>query len=288
MSNKKEIDELEKIKKIVERCNYRRDNNMTLLPKFKNNIKPKNRTDDEKQEDSDANKLSIIRKAYSQYHTGIVKENDRHYSYYQSVIDYLDENISGWNDEKKIEENKDKENLQMKEIIELVKRCNIRKEKGLNLIPKFRTGKKSDLLTEDEKIQGSDADKLHALSNEKTFLYESVKKYLDDNLDNWDKRKNYKINNITVDKKEELLLNDVKMIVERCNKRVLQKLHKYPRSKINKVKKDNESEDEYKIRIDDEKQQARDYDKLSKIKNNNITVFDSIIEYLDQNLPEWK
>ena len=288
MINKKEIEELEKIKKIVERCNFRKDNNKSILPKFKNNIKPENRTEEEKQEDSDANKLSLIRKSYIQYTTGIIKEKERHYTYYQSVINYLDEHIPNWKEEKKIEDNKEKEKNQMDEIIELVNRCNERKKVGLNILPKYRIGVITTFLSEDEKIQGADADKLYGLSSGKTYLYESVKKYLDENLEGWNQRTNYKDVNITsMNIKKDNQLNDIISIVERALLRNSKGLNKYPKSKINKVKRQTENEELYKERIVDETQQSRDYDKLSKIKNKKIEVFDVTIEYLDKHLPEW-
>ena len=77
------------------------------------------------------------------------------------------------------------------------------------------------------------------------------------------------------------------MIIERCNKRLSKGLNFYPRSKINKIQRDDENKDNYESRIEDETQQARDYDKLSKIKTKKIAVFDSIIEYLNINIPEW-
>jgi hypothetical protein len=288
MNNKKEIEELEKIKRIVERCNYRKDNNMSVLPKFKNNIKPENRTEEEKQEDSDANKLSIIRKSYIQFTTGVIKEKERHYTYYQSVIDYLDKYILNWNEDKKVEDNKEKEILQMNEIIELVNRCNQRKEKGLNILPKYRTGIISKLLSEDEKIQGADADKLHGLSSDKTYLYESVKEYLNKNVEGWNQRNNYKdINVNSLNIKKDNQLNDITNIVQRALSREAKGVNKYPKSKVNKLKKESENDELYKERIEDETQQARDYDKLSKMKNKKIELFDNVKDYLDKYLPEW-
>lgn len=288
MNNKKEIEELEKVKKIVERCYYRKYNNMSVLPKFKNNIKPENRTEEEKQEDSDANKLSIIRKSYIQFTTGVIKDKERHYTYYQSVIDYLDEHIPNWNEDKKVEDNKEKENLQMNEIIELINRCNQRKEKELNILPKYRTGIISKLLSEDEKIQGADADKLHGLSSGKTYLYESVKEYLNKNIEGWNERNNYKdINVNSLNIKKDNQLNDITNIVQRALSREAKGVNKYPKSKVNKLKKESENDELYKERIEDETQQARDYDKLSKMKNKKIELFDNVKEYLDKNLPEW-
>ncbi len=289
IENKDELEELEKVKKIVERCYKRKEENKTLLPKFKNNIPINERSEEEKEEHSDANKLSMIRKAYNQYLTGVVKEKERHYTYYESVIEYLDEHISGWNQEKKMEEDKDKENLQMKEIMELINRCNKRKENGSNFLPKSRSNKSVSELSEDEKIEGYDSDKLLLYMNGKRFLYENVKKYLDDNLEGWNEKKiPNKIVNKNSDKKEEIQLNEIKNIVERAMLRNSKGLNKYPRSKINKQQKEGEIDEIYNKRIEDEIQQSRDYDKLSKMKNNKIEVFESVIEYLNANLPEWK
>jgi hypothetical protein len=287
IENKDELEELEKVKKIVEHCYKREKEGKSLLPKFKNNIPINQRNDEESQEHCDANKLSIIKKAYNQYHTGTVKEKERHYTYYQSVIDYLDKNIPYWKEDKKIEENKEKEQIQMKEIIDLVNRCNERKEKGLNFLPKSRSNKLVSELSENEKIEGRDSEKLNYLSNGKTYLYENVKKYLDENLKDWNSKKN-KIVNTNSDKKEETQLNDIKNIVERAKLRYIKGLNKYPKSKINKIKKPSEKEEEYNERISDETQQSRDYDRLSKMKNNKVEVFNSVIEYLNIHLPEWK
>ncbi len=176
IENKDEIEELEKVMKIVERCNERVSKNKSCLPKFKNSIKIEDRTEEQIQEASDANKLSLIRKGYIQYQTGKVSEKERKYKCYQSVIDYLNEKIPGWNEEKKIEDNKEQEEKQMKSIIEIINRCNERKEKGLNLLPKYN------------KTEGLDAEKLNSLAKGKNFLYKSVRKYLDENLKGWDKK----------------------------------------------------------------------------------------------------
>jgi hypothetical protein len=81
----------------VEHCYKREKEGKSLLPKFKNNIPANKKTDEDIEEHSDANKFSLIKKAYNQHHTGTVKEKERHYTYYQSVIDYLDKNIPYWN-----------------------------------------------------------------------------------------------------------------------------------------------------------------------------------------------
>ncbi len=96
IENKKEVEELEKVEKIVQRCYKREKEGKSTLPKFKNQIPINERSKEEKEEASDANKLSIIKKAYNQYHSGIVKEKERHYTYYQSVIDYLNTHIPNW------------------------------------------------------------------------------------------------------------------------------------------------------------------------------------------------
>ena len=96
IENKKEVEELEKVKKIVQRCYKREKEGKLLLPKFKNHIPINEQSEEEKEEASDANKLSLIKKAYNQYHNGIVKEKERQYTYYQSVIDYLDDHITNW------------------------------------------------------------------------------------------------------------------------------------------------------------------------------------------------
>ncbi len=299
IENKDELEELEKVEKIVERCYKREKEGKTLLPKFKNNIPINKRNDEEKKENSDANKISMIKKAYNQHHTGTIKEKERHYTYYQSVIDYLDKHIPNWKEDKKIEENKDKENLQMKGIIELINRCNKRKEKGLNYLPKYRKSIDIKDMTQEELIEYHDAEKLWCLSNGNTYLYENVKKYLDENLEDWNKerieKKDFskpkvakKVSKETLNKMEITLLNDVKDIIQRCVNRENIGLNKYPKSSRYNKKYKNESDEEYEKRILEEKQQEKDYDKLLRIKNNKLIVYDSVTEYLDIHLPEWK
>ncbi len=92
IENEYELKELQAVEQLVNRCMLRKEKGMRTLPRHVNNIPKEKRTEDERQEAVDATKLSELKIKYKNHTNGIKKGR-----YFQSVYDYLDENIPGWN-----------------------------------------------------------------------------------------------------------------------------------------------------------------------------------------------
>ena len=173
--------QLERAKGIVERGILRENKGLNKIPKrHKDNTNPENRIE--------TNDNACLKKW---------KLNIK-----ESVRNYLDKNLKGWD--------YTLSKIRIEHIIKLVKRAINRNERGLNLLPKLNKNPKNI----EEELENKDYHKLVELKKTlkgkgKCCLNIEEKKYLDKNLKNWDKERNYL--NIN--------LENVKNIYLRCIKR---------------------------------------------------------------------
>ncbi len=168
-------------KEIVQYANIRKEKGLNFLPQnyqetISELIKKK------------ADKQIIIEKQHYtklRHWKEIVKNNKSiNGRYSNEVIKYLNENLSGWNDDTSLEEKA------LQNIIEIFNRCKEREANGKRKWPKHY--KKHLRISKELEIENQDNQKLNDLKkafNGKgtTTLYLSVKEYLDKYLPEWNK-----------------------------------------------------------------------------------------------------
>jgi superfamily II DNA or RNA helicase len=197
----------------------------------------------------------------------------------ENAIKYLDQNIPNWRYKK---DSKTLDEIAFNYAKEIVKYANIRKEKGLNFLPKNNEDSISELIKNKANkeiiIEKKHYKKLRhwkeSLKKNKSSnsrCSDEVVKYLDENLNGWNDDTSL----------EEKALQKVVKIINRCKDREKNGKRAYPKSykKHLRITKELEIENQ-------------DYQKLSELKKayngkGTTILYPSVKEYLDKNLPEW-
>jgi superfamily II DNA or RNA helicase len=91
VENRDELDELDNMIALVDRCFKRKEIGGSLLPKFCRKVLPSQQNEEQRQESHDAYKIKFYNEKFARYKTGTLDT-----PYYQSVIDYLDSKIPEW------------------------------------------------------------------------------------------------------------------------------------------------------------------------------------------------
>ena len=243
---------LKDAKEIVKRAYERKEQKLNLLPKSYK--KPKNNL--EKQELKDSQKIARWKMILKGTSTGKCSKE---------LCNYLDEHLPGWNLEIDLAENA------LEIAKEIVKRAYERKEQKLNLLPKAIKNPKTEIENQEVK----DAYKIKAwkgaLKGKGTLIcYESVSKYLDEHLPNW---------NLEMDLEENAMKN-AKEIVKRAYERKENNLDLLPKYIA-------------KPKTEIEKQEVKDACKIKAWKNaikgkGTYKCYPELIQYLDAHLPNWR
>ncbi len=249
---------IEYAKNILLRANLRKNIGKHFLPQMYNNIK-NIKDKDIIEEHKDAVKISRWKKH--------LKKNSNTFN--KELKLYLDNNLIYWNKEVDF-------NIKAYEdAVNIVIRCNLRKEKGYNILP--RNLSKKYQLNDELKQENKDAGKLDmwkkALQNKGTYICcDNVKTYLDENIPNWRNKRDY----------NKKLMDDVINIVKNANLRKMNNKNILPRQ----IKKEN--------RINDELiQENKDKNILRRLKDflNNKAKYGYLPQeakdYLDEHLPNW-
>ncbi len=249
---------IQQSKEIVERANTRHVNGYNFIPIHCCFDATKTYTLEELQQDKDAHKLGMWKKALNG-----CKENKCS----DEVRDYLDKYLKGWRD------NFDQKAIQQaKEIIE---RANTRLLNKKNFIPMHCCCNKTKTYTEDELQEHKDAAKLgtwkKALNgSKKSKCADEVRDYLDEHLKGWRTEIDF----------DEKALQDAKAIVLRKTQRP----NLLPRRIRNKEdQKTQELEQENKDYI-----KLRYWKSVLNGKGNNARCSDQVREYLDEQLKGWR
>jgi superfamily II DNA or RNA helicase len=219
--------------------------------------KEKRTTPGLEQENKDANKLGQWRLALKGKNNSLCTK---------SVQKYLDENLEGWRNEINLEVEA------MKFAINIVQRGILREQNGGKKLP---IKKEPHLITTPEMEQeNKDSVKLgswkQSLKGKKTICPESVRNYLDINLEGW----SYDL--------EKKAINFAQEIVQRSLLREQTEGRKIPRQICDKNRTTPELEQEHKdaIKLDNWKSALKE-------KGKGICS-DEVQEYLDQNLQGWR
>jgi ubiquinone/menaquinone biosynthesis C-methylase UbiE/ribosome modulation factor len=236
---------------IVQRAELRESEGKNKIPQHKT----KAITSEEKQEQTDARKLSNWKEALK------LKGNGKKCS--NEVRDYLDQHLPGWRDERDLDA----------KAMEIVQRAELRESEGKNKIPQHKT----KAITSEEKQEQTDARKL---SNWKEALKlkgigkgrqkcsNEVRDYLDQHLPGWR------------DDLDEQAMQGAIEIVQRAELRENEGKNKIPQHK-------------HKPITSEEKQEQTDARKLGHWKEalkgkGKRKCSDEVRGYLDQELPGWR
>lgn len=201
------------------------------------------------------------------------------YNSNKNIIQYLDTHIENWRYKR---DGKTLDELALNYAKEIVKCANIRKEKGLNFLPKHYNEKMS-LLIKNNTDKEIIIEKQHYIKicHLRDFINNNSKhgrcsneviKYLDENLIGWR-------NDISL---EEKALENIIEIVNRCKEREANGKRLLPKS----YKKHLIINESYKT-------ENNDYQKLYDLRKayvgkGSTILYSSVKEYLDTHLPEWK